>query len=73
MKEMLETIKETGKRHFLFPQEAHPVGIDMKLSDKELEYWNNRIKGFEILPERDVPSRKTFLEALAVFIRNCIS
>ena len=73
MKEMLETIKETGKRHFSFPQEAHPVGIDMKLSDKELEDWNNRIKGFEILPERDVPSRKTFLEALAVFIRNCIS
>lgn len=72
MKEMLDTIKETGERNFPFPQEKHPVGIDMNLSGKEFDDWEKRIKGFEILPERDVPTRKNFIEALAVFLQNCI-
>ena len=70
MKEMLNTIKETGKRNFPFPEEAFPVGIDMSLSGKELNDWNNRLKGFEILPKEDIPATRTLLERLSVFFKN---
>lgn len=70
MQEMLNTIKETGKRNFPFPEEDSPMGIDMSLSGKELNDWNNRLKGFEILPKEDVPATRTLFEWLSAFFKN---
>lgn len=73
IKRMFEKSKETGNRNFPFPRQDAPFDITMRLNGNELEKWFNRIKGFEILPEKDIPKRKNIIEAIAVFINNLIS
>lgn len=66
MNDMREYLKYSGKRNVSLSSFDEPSGVDMLLKDDELNKWNNRIKGFEILPDVDEgPSNKNIFMKIA--------
>ena len=65
MKENEEKLKSQNKRHLDLSNRYLDYDIPMSLEGEEFKKWQERLKGFEILPEKDSsPKKATFIEKI---------